>query len=57
MRFRKIKKQSKSPKTRVNVFVPYAGFLDRGKAFIPDIFMFGLPVALIIMMMVGYDVT
>lgn len=57
MRFREIKKQSKSPKTRVNVVVPYAGFLDRAKAFITDIFMIGLPVALIIMMMFGYDET
>ncbi len=56
MRFREIKKQSKIPKNPTLV-VDYAGFLERAKAFVTDIFMIGLPVALIIMMMFGYDET
>ena len=57
MRFRNIKKQAKLPKKEAEVFVPYARFLDRAKAFVTDIFMIGLPVALIIMMLFGYDET
>ena len=56
MRFREIKKQSKIPKTTTLV-VTYVGFLERAKAFVTDIFMIGLPVAIIIMMMFGYDET
>jgi len=57
MRFRNIKQQSKLQKKEAKVFVPYARFLDRAKAFITDIFMIGLPVALIIMVLFGYDET
>ncbi len=57
MRFREIKKQSKIKKEMPKVFANYAGFLDRAKAFVTDMFMIGLPVALIIMMMFGYDET
>lgn len=57
MRFRNIKKQSKQPKKEPEVFVPYARFFDRVKAFVTDIFMIGLPVALIIMVAFGYDET
>lgn len=57
MRFRDIKKQSKLHKAERLVVVPHAMFLDRAKAFITDIFMIGLPVALIIMMLFGYDET
>ncbi len=58
MRFRNIKKQSKQHKKALDVAViPHAGFLDRAKAFVTDIFMIGLPVALIIMMAFGYDET
>ncbi|MDO8454703.1 MAG: RDD family protein [Sulfurimonas sp.] len=57
MRFRDIKKQSKLPKKASALVADYADFLDRAKAFVTDIFMIGLPVALIIMMMFGYDET
>lgn len=57
MRFRDIKKQSKLPKKEPALVADYAGFLDRAKAFVTDIFMIGLPVALIIMMMFGYNET
>jgi uncharacterized RDD family membrane protein YckC len=57
MRFRNIKKQAKQAKKEPEVFVPYARFLDRAKAFVTDIFMIGLPVALIIMVAFGYDET
>ncbi|MCX6052332.1 MAG: RDD family protein [Campylobacterales bacterium] len=57
MRFRNIKKQSKLHKAEQLIVVPHAMFLDRAKAFITDIFMIGLPVAIIIMMLFGYDET
>ncbi|MFA6192661.1 MAG: RDD family protein [Sulfurimonas sp.] len=57
MRFREIKKQSKIQQKMPKVFTNYAGFIDRVKAFVTDIFMIGLPVAIIIMMMFGYDET
>lgn len=57
MRFRDIKKQSKQINKEPTRIVPYAGFMDRVKAFVTDVFMIGLPVALIIMIAFGYDET
>ncbi len=57
MRFRDIKKQSKQQVKREKQVVVYAAFLDRLKAFLTDIFMIGLPVAVIIMVFFGYDET
>jgi uncharacterized RDD family membrane protein YckC len=57
MRFRDLKKQTKVPKADAKKLIPYAGFLVRLKAFVTDIFMIGLPVALVIMVAFGYDET
>ncbi|MBU0719967.1 RDD family protein [bacterium] len=57
MRFRDLKKQSKEPKKAQTAHVAYAGFLQRTKAFVTDIFMIGLPVALVIMIVFGYEET
>jgi len=58
MRFRDLKKQSKKRnKTKQEVGAIYAGYIPRIKAFITDIFMIGLPVALIIMIFFGKEET
>ncbi|MBU1657501.1 RDD family protein [bacterium] len=57
MRFRDLKKHSKQAPKQKKETVFYAGFLVRAKAFTTDIFMIGLPVALVIMIVFGYDET
>ena len=58
MRFRDLKKQTKQPKqAKKEVGNIYAGYLPRIKAFITDIFMIGLPVALVIMIFFGKEET
>lgn len=57
MRFRDIKRQQKLPPKQSQPHIYYAGFLSRAKAFITDIFMIGLPVALVIMIVFGYQET
>ena len=57
MRFRDLKKQTKTQKSDLKRVIPYAGFLVRLKAFVTDIFMIGLPVALVIMVAFGYEET
>lgn len=56
MRFRELKKGVKKVHEETQA-VHYAGFLVRLKAFITDIFMIGLPVALVIMILFGYEET
>lgn len=57
MRFRDIKKQTKKQTKHAKPIIPYAGFIARAKAFVTDIFMIGLPVALVIMVLFGYEET
>ncbi|MDY0115958.1 MAG: RDD family protein [Sulfurimonadaceae bacterium] len=57
MRFRDLKRYQKQPLKQTKQPIPYAGFLSRAKAFITDIFMIGLPVALVIMVIFGYQET
>jgi len=58
MRFRDLKKQSKKQdKTKQEVGTIYAGYIPRIKAFVTDIFMIGLPVALVIMIFFGQEET
>lgn len=57
MRFRDLKKHTKATKIQAKQDLHYAGFLVRFKAFVTDIFMIGLPVALVIMVAFGYDET
>ena len=57
MRFRDMKKQQRRPLPKNAMKIPYAGFVLRAKAFVTDIFMIGLPVALVIMIFFGYSET
>lgn len=58
MRFRDLKKQSKlAKKPKEEQGSIYAGYLPRIKAFVTDIFMIGLPVALVIMIFFGHEET
>lgn len=57
MRFRELKKQTRQELKRNQPIVAYAGFIPRIKAFVTDIFMIGLPVALVIMVLFGYEET
>ncbi len=57
MRIRDIKKNNKKSNTIKEELpkVHYAGFFSRLLGFVGDIFMIGLPIALITMMFVGHD--
>lgn len=58
MRFRDLKKQSKQTNTKKEeVGTRYAGYYSRIKAFITDMFMIGLPVALVILIFFGKEET
>lgn len=57
MRFRDLKRHQKQPPKQIKPTIAYAGFISRAKAFVTDIFMIGLPVALVIMVLFGYEET
>lgn len=56
MRWRKIKHTKRQPTTAPSApKVRYAGFKERGLAFVTDIFMIGIPITLIIMILFGHN--
>lgn len=57
MRFRDLKRNNKQPSKPFKQVIAYASFISRAKAFMTDIFMIGLPVALVIMVVFGYQET
>lgn len=57
MRFRELKKRPKQESRKALQKIIYAPYLSRLKAFLTDIFMIGLPVALVIMILFGYQET